>query len=158
MLSDKAREEIVKSLNKYPNMKSAVMDALRVAQAEKGHVTKEDMEEIARILEIEPVEVNASAGFYSMYRVEKPTGKYHIQVCRNLSCSLLGAEHIIEHIGRKLGIETGSTTSDKLFTLSTVECLGSCGTAPMMQINDDYYENLTPERVDEIIDEFKKQP
>jgi len=157
MLSEEAKKKIARSIEKYPTKKSAVMDALRIVQAEKRELVEEDMVEIAAMLDIEPVVVNASAAFYSMYRVQKPTGKYHIQVCRNLSCSLLGAEHIIDHIAGRLGIKTGETTGDKVFTLSTVECLGSCGTAPMMQINDDYYEDLTTERVDRILEDLRKE-
>jgi len=109
------------------------------------------MEEIAAILEMQPVEVNAAAAFYTMYNIDKPVGRNHIQVCRNISCSLMGAEHIITHLERALGIKTGETTPDHRFTLSTVECLGSCGTAPMMQVNDEYYENLTEAKVDELL-------
>lgn len=152
MLSEKVKQEIEAALKKYPNKRSAVMDALRIAQhANAGHVTKEDMEEIAKLLEMKTIEVNSAATFYTMYNVAKPVGKYHIQVCRNISCSLMGAEHIIKHMERTLSIKTGETTSDGKFTLSTVECLGSCGTAPMMQINDDYYEKLTEERLNEIL-------
>lgn len=151
MLSERAKKEIEASLGKYPNKRSAVMDALRSAQKDKGHITKDDMEGIASVLEMQAVEVNAMAAFYTMYMVDRPVGKYHIQVCRNISCSLLGAEHLIKHMEKVLGIKTGETTSDKKFSLSTVECLGSCGTAPMMQINDDYYENLTEATVDQIL-------
>ncbi len=151
MLTEKAKKKIEESLAKYPNKKSAVMDALRAAQDDIGHLTREDMAEIGKILDINPIVCNASAAFYSMYNVEKPVGRYHVQVCRNLSCSLMGAEHIIEHIEKTLGIKTGGTTRDNIFTLSTAECLGSCGTAPMMQINDDYHEDLTIEKVDEIL-------
>ncbi|MBI5492037.1 MAG: NADH-quinone oxidoreductase subunit NuoE [Deltaproteobacteria bacterium] len=151
MLSERAKKEIEAALRKYPNRKSAVMDALRAAQKDKGHIAKDDMDEIASILEMRSVEVNAAAAFYTMYNVDRPVGKYHIQVCRNISCSLLGAEHLIKHMERALSIKTGETTPDKRFTLSTVECLGSCGTAPMMQINDDYHENLTEAKIDELL-------
>lgn len=157
MLSDKAKQEIRHALKRYPDTRSAVMDALRSAQREVGHLTRQDMEEIAGILGIKPVEVNSAATFYSMYNVERPVGKFHIQVCWNISCSLMGAEHIVSHIERRLGINNGETTPDNLFTLSTVECLGSCGTAPMMQINDDYYENLDEKKVDEIINTLRSQ-
>ena len=86
---------------------------------------------------------------------KKPVGKYHIQVCTNVSCSLLGAEHIVEFLSKKLGIKKGETMPDKKFTLSEVECLGSCGTAPMMQINHDYYENLNEEKIEEILKGLK---
>ncbi len=156
MFSDKAKEEIEQALKKYPNRRSAVMDVLRIAQRERGgHIVKEDIEEISGILGMQAVEVNASAAFYTMYNVEKPVGKYHIQVCRNISCSLLGAENLIKHMERELNIKLGETTPDKKFTLSTVECLGSCGTAPMMQINDDYYESLTAEKIDKILKDLK---
>ncbi len=151
MLSERAKKDIEAALGKYPNRKSAVMDALRAAQKDKGYIAKDDMEEIASILEMQAVEVNAAAAFYTMYNVDRPVGKYHIQVCRNISCSLLGAEHLIKHMETALAIKTGETTPDKRFTLSTVECLGSCGTAPMMQINDDYHENLTEAKIDEIL-------
>ena len=152
MLSDKAKKEIEAALKKYPNKRSAVMDALRVAQHDRGgHLERADMDDIAVMLDMNPVEVNAAAAFYTMYNIRKPVGKYHVQVCRNISCSLLGAEHIIKYMERYLNIKTGETTPDNRFTLSTVECLGSCGTAPMMQINDDYFENLTEQKVDEII-------
>ncbi|MEK7773037.1 MAG: NAD(P)H-dependent oxidoreductase subunit E, partial [Deltaproteobacteria bacterium] len=100
---------------------------------------------------MQPAEVHAAATFYTMYNVNRPVGRYHIQVCRNISCSLMGAEHIVKHLERALNIKTGETTPDKKYTLSTVECLGSCATAPMMQINDDYYENLDERKVDEIL-------
>lgn len=152
MLSEQAKQEIQASLKKYPDKRSAVMDAVRIAQKENGgHVIKRDMEEIAAILEMQPVEVNAAAAFYTMYRIDRPVGRHHIQVCRNISCSLLGAEHIVKHLETTLGIKTGETTSDHRFTLSTVECLGSCGTAPMMQVNDEYYENLTEAKIDELL-------
>jgi len=132
------------------------MDALRIVQKERGgHIVKEDMCELAGILEMQPAEVNAAATFYTMYNVNKPVGKHHIQVCRNISCSLMGAEHIIKHLERALDIKTGETTPDRKYTLSTVECLGSCATAPMMQINDDYYENLNEQKVDEILKNLK---
>ncbi|MBI5826242.1 MAG: NADH-quinone oxidoreductase subunit NuoE [Deltaproteobacteria bacterium] len=156
MLTENEKKELQAALKKYPNRRSAVMDALRIVQNGRGgHIVKEDMLEIASILEMQPAEVNAAATFYTMYNVNKPVGKHHIQVCRNISCSLMGAEHIIKHLERTLDIKTGQTTPDKKFTLSTVECLGSCATAPMMQINDDYYENLTDQKVDEILKNLK---
>lgn len=156
MFSENARKELEAVLKKYPNKRSAVMDALRVAQKENsGHITKDDMQEISRILEMPANEVHAAATFYTMYRVNKPVGKYHIQVCANISCSLMGADHIIKHMERVLRIKTGETTPDSLYTLSTVECLGSCGTAPMMQVNDDYYENLDEKKIDELLGRLK---
>lgn len=152
MFAGKSREEIEESLKKYPNKKSAVMDMLRIAQKERGHITKQDMEEISELLEINPIVVNSAATFYTMYEVDRPIGKHHIWVCRNISCSLLGADHIMSYLEDKLGIKMGETTSDGNITLDVAECLGSCGTAPMMQIDDDYHENLTEEKIDKILE------
>jgi len=147
MITEEIREEILRKTAKYHSKKSAVMDALMLVQKNcDNNLTRGDMEEIASILGIRPNEVNAVASFYTMYNYKKPVGRYHIQVCRNISCALLEAERIIAHIEKVLGIKTGETTHDNRFTLSTAECPGSCGTAPMMQINDDYYESLTEER------------
>ena len=154
MLSTKAIENIQKAIAKYPRKRFASMDALRIAQEECGHLTEEILSEIASILDMSRVQLNEVAAFYTMYN-KKPVGKYHIQVCTNVSCSLLGAEHIVEFLSKKLGIKKGKTTSDKKFTLSEVECLGSCGTAPMMQINDDYYENLSEAKIEEILKGLK---
>lgn len=151
VLSEKTVKKIAEVQKKYPTKRSAVLPSLYLAQEEQGYITKEAMAEIARILSVPPVQVYESATFYTMYN-KKPVGRNHIQVCTNLSCSLLGAEHIVEYISRKIGVKVGGTTHDKRFTLSTVECLGSCGTAPMMQINDEYYENLTDEKIDKILD------
>ncbi len=152
MLADKTVEKIGAMMKVQPDRHSAVMGALWAVQQDgKGYLTRDDLEEISKILKIAPVEVQAAATFYTMYNVVDPVGKYHIQVCRNISCWLLGAEKIIAHIEKILDIKTGGTTADKRFSLKTVECLGSCGTAPMMQINDDYYENLTFESVDQIL-------
>ena len=154
MLSTKTIENIKKTIAKYPGKKFASMDALMIAQQECGYLTEEALRQIADMLDMTPVQLNEVAAFYTMYN-KKPVGKYHIQVCTNVSCSLLGAEHIVEFLSKKIGIKKGETTSDKKFTLSEVECLGSCGTAPMMQINDDYYENLNEEKIEEILKGLK---
>ncbi|MFQ5735597.1 MAG: NADH-quinone oxidoreductase subunit NuoE [Thermodesulfobacteriota bacterium] len=152
MFSGKSKQEIEQVLKKYSTKKSAVMDLLRIAQKERGHITKEDMEEISRVLGVNPIVVNSAATFYTMYEVDRPIGKHHIWVCRNISCSLLGADHIMKYLEKKLGIKMGETTADNRFTLDTAECLGSCGTAPMMQVDDDYHENLTEETIDRILE------
>ena len=152
MLTEETREKIRTIQKRYPEKRSAVMDALMAVQRDSGgNLTKVDMVEIAAILDIKPVAVNEVAAFYTMYNFREPVGKYHIQVCRNISCAMMEAEEIIEHIKKVLGINIGETTKDNRFTLNTVECLGSCGTAPMMQINDDYHEDLTIALVDEIL-------
>lgn len=151
MLSEEALKKIAEVQKKYPTKRSAVLPSLYIAQEDQGYVTKESMAEIARILDLPPVQVYESATFYTMYN-KAPVGRHHIQVCTNLSCSLLGAEHIVDYISRKLEVGVGETTDDQKFTLSKVECLGSCGTAPMMQINDEYFENLTEEKIDKILE------
>ena len=156
MFKQETREKIRELEEQYPDKRSAVMGALWAVQRERGGtLTRQDLEEIAGLLDMSPVEVQAAATFYTMYNVVEPVGKYHIQVCHNISCALLGADHVIAHIENVLGIQPGQTTADKKFSLTTVECLGSCGTAPMMQINDDYYENLATEKIDEILRGFK---
>jgi NADH-quinone oxidoreductase subunit E len=111
------------------------------------------MDYVASILNIQPIEVYEVASFYSMYNL-KPVGKCLIEVCRTSSCWLMGAEDVVEHISNRLGIKEGETTPDGMFTLKTVECLGSCGTAPMMMVGAQFYENLTFEKVDAIIDQL----
>ena len=151
MLSEEAKSKIIQLKQHYPQAKSALLPALHLAQQEHdGWLSDEVMAEVAETMELPPAEVRSVASFYTMFN-RQPVGKHLIQICTNLSCSLLGAEHIVEHIKRQLGIVVGETTPDGLFTLLEVECLGSCGTAPMMQIDDVYYENLTVERVDEIL-------
>lgn len=154
MLSEGAVREINDLTGKYANKRSAVMPALFVVQREYGYVTEEGMREVANILGLRPVQVFEVATFYTMYN-KKPVGKYHIQVCTNISCSLLGADHIMDFLSQRLGVKVKETTPDKMFTLSAVECLGSCGTAPMMQINDRYYEDLTKEKIEEVLKGLK---
>ncbi len=156
MLSDKARAEIQQLKARYPHPNSALLPALALAQEETGWLSPEALEEVAEAMGLSPAQVGSVASFYTMFN-RRPVGRYLVQVCTNISCSLLGAEHIVEHLKRRLGIEVGQTTSDGLFTLVEVECLGSCGTAPMMQVNDVYYENLTEERVDQILEELRRQ-
>lgn len=150
MLSDKAKAEIQQLKARYPHPNSALLPALALAQKEHGWLSPEVLEEVAAIMELTPAQVGSVASFYTMFN-RRPVGKYLIQVCTNIACSLLGAGHIVEHLKRRLGINVGETTPDGLFTLLEVECLGSCGTAPVMQVNDTYHENLTAEKVDEIL-------
>jgi NADH-quinone oxidoreductase E subunit len=156
MLTEQMIKEIRALENLYPDKRSLVMGALWVVQrARAWKLTQADLEAVAQLLDLSPVEVEAVATFYTMYNVIEPMGRYHIQVCQNISCTLLGAENLIAHLEKTLGIKPGETTADKKFSITTVECLGSCGTAPMMQINDDYYESLTVEKVDEILLSYK---
>ncbi len=154
VLKDKYGKEIEDILARYPVKRSALIPLLYVAQRDQGYVTEEAMTEIAGILKLTPPQVYETITFYTMFNL-KPVGTFHIQVCKSLMCALVGSDTVIGWIKSKLGIGPGETTADGLFTLSAVECLAACGTAPMMQINDDYYERLTEEKVDRILADLK---
>lgn len=141
-------------MSRYPKKEAAMLPVLYLAQREFGHLSAEAIEYVAKIMEQSPARVQGVVSFYTMFNT-KPIGRHHIQVCRTLSCALSGAEKITAFLKEKLGIEPGQTTADGRITLSEVECLASCGTAPMMQINDDYYENLTEDKVTEILEKLK---
>ncbi|HSL91207.1 MAG TPA: NADH-quinone oxidoreductase subunit NuoE [Candidatus Limnocylindrales bacterium] len=149
--TDTALRELEAIRSRYPDREAAILPALHLAQREFGYLSDDAIVYVATLLEFTPARIEGVATFYTMYN-RKPVGKYHLQICRNISCSLLGAEHLIEHVSLKLGIHPGETTPDGKFTLSTVECLGSCGTAPVMQVNDDYHESLTEEKIDALLD------
>ncbi len=143
--------EIDGHLAKYPLKRSAILPLMFIVQRERGYLDKPGVAYLADRLGVRITDIWEVATFYSMINTE-PVGKYHLQVCRTLSCKILGADKITEHCTSRLGIKPGETSADGQFSLSAVECLGSCGTAPMMQIGFDYYENLTPEKVDELIE------
>ena len=149
-LNDSERLAIEKAAAAFPRRRSALIPALRIVQESRGCVDRDAMRDIAAAFELHPMEVEEVATFYTMINT-RPVGKYMIQVCRSISCFIMGANPLIRHLKEKLGIEVGETTRDGKFTLVQVECLGSCGTAPVMQVNEDYHENLTPEKVDEIL-------
>jgi NADH-quinone oxidoreductase subunit E len=151
MLSDAACQKIQSLMAKYPRNRSALIPALQIAQEEAGYLSSDVICEIARIFELAPNEVQEVLSFYSMLQ-KQPVGKYRLQVCTNISCLLCNAEEIVAHLERRLGIKGGETTSDMKYTLIEVECLGSCGTSPVIRINEDYYENITPEKLDAILD------
>ena len=153
VFSDAARAEFDRLLTRYPEREAVILPALHLAQKEFGFVSDEAIVYVAELLGVSPAKINGVATFYTMYN-RKPVGKYHVQICRNIACSLLGAEHLIEHVAEKLGVKPGGTTPDGKFTLSQVECLGSCGTAPVMQVNDDYHENLTAASIDAILEKL----
>jgi NADH-quinone oxidoreductase E subunit len=153
VLSEEVKAEIIKARSKYPDPKSVVMPALSFAQNEKGWLSQETLADVADFLDLPPAEVEGVASFYTMYRL-KPMGKYLIQICTNISCSLLGGQGLTDHLETRLGVEEGETTRDGKFTWIQVQCLGSCGTAPVMQINDTYCENLTAEKIDKILKEL----
>ncbi len=154
LLSAQARARIAERQAAFPDPRSAILFALHVAQQEcSGWLPSEALEEVAAVMGLQPVQVASVASFYSMLN-RKPVGRHLLQVCTNISCSLMGARQILDYLRQKLGIDVGETTPDGLFTLLEVECLGSCGTAPMMQVDDAYHENLTEERIDRLLEQL----
>jgi NADH-quinone oxidoreductase subunit E len=142
------------ALLEYPQPQSALLAVLHLLQAERGYIADEDIEYAARRVDVPVAHVAGVVSFYTMFR-RKPPGRHHLQVCRTLSCQLRGCREIVAHLRKRLGITEGGVTSDGRFSLVTVECLGSCDTAPMMQVNDDYHEGLTIERLDALLDSMK---
>ncbi|HWH76246.1 MAG TPA: NADH-quinone oxidoreductase subunit NuoE [Candidatus Binatus sp.] len=143
-------KEFEATIARYPKKEAAMLPVLYLAQKEFGHIGAEAIEYVAKLMDQPPARVHGVVSFYTMYNMT-PIGRHHIQVCRTLPCALRGAEQVTELLKMKLGIEPGQTTADGRFTLSEVECLASCGSAPMMQVNDHYYENLTEEKINEIL-------
>jgi NADH-quinone oxidoreductase E subunit len=154
VLSESACKQIQDLISKYPRKRSALIPSLHLVQKELGYISRDTMREVAEIFELSPNEVHEVTSFYTMFH-RKPVGKYVIQVCTNISCQLCNAEDIMAHLTEKLGIKPGETSSDNKYTLLEVECLGSCGTSPVVQINEDYYEELTPEKLDKILDSLE---
>lgn len=155
--SDKAKEKFDHLLTRYPNKRATLLPALHLAQAEfGGWISPEAIKYIAELLDLTELDVYDTMSFYTMY-YSKPMGKFVIEVCHTLSCELMGASTVVEHLEKKLGIKMGETSADGLFSLLKGECLGSCGTAPMMRVNSDYYENLNIEKLDKIIDLLREK-
>ena len=155
VLKEKYQKEIDDILSRYPVRRSALLPLLYLAQAEEGYVSEAAMKEIAGILRLTPPQVYETVTFYTMLNLKR-VGTFHIQVCKSLMCALVGSDTVLGWMKTKLGIGPGETSADKMFTVSAVECLGACGTGPMMQINDDYYERLTEEKVDTILADLKR--
>ena len=152
--SPETYKKFEETIARYPRKEAALLPVLGLAQKEFGHLGQEAIEYVAQLMGQSPARVCGVVSFYTMLNT-KPIGWHHIQICRTLPCALRGAEKLTSFISKTLGIEVGQTTADGRFTLSEVECLASCGTAPMMQINDGYYENLTDEKVTEILASLK---
>jgi NADH-quinone oxidoreductase subunit E len=156
MFSEDAKKTLDKIITKYPTKKSALLPALWLAQEEYGGwLPPEAMEEVAGYLDLTPADVQGVATFYTMYNKE-PVGKYHVEVCHNIVCMALGSDELIDHIGHKLGIGVGETTSDKKFTLNPAECLGACANGPCFMIGEKYYEDITFDKADQILDELAR--
>jgi NADH-quinone oxidoreductase subunit E len=153
-LTDQTKKKIEEIASRYASKEAALLPVLHLVQREMGFVSPQEEKQVADLLNVKPIQVKEVMTFYTMFN-QAAVGKYHIQVCSNLSCSLLGADSLIEHMKNKLGIEVGETTSDKKFTLTTVECLGACEQAPCMMVNFDYFGNLDKEKIDSILDSLE---
>ncbi len=160
LLSDHTRSEIDRWVAKFPEgrQRSALLSALQIAQHEnKGYLTRDIMDAVAEYLNLQPIEVYEVATFYSMFET-KPVGRHSISVCTNISCMLRGADDIVSHLEQRLGIKLGESSDDGKFYLKMEEeCLAACCGAPMMMVNHQYYENLTAQKVDKIIEKLDKQ-
>jgi NADH-quinone oxidoreductase subunit E len=154
MLSAENLKKIEELRKCYPTTKALTLPVLWMVQEQFGWISPDAMKYVAELLALPVHHVYGVVTFYTMFNT-KPVGKYHIQVCTNVSCQLRGAEKIAGHICKRLGVKPGETTSDNKFTVTEVECLGSCGTAPMMQVNNEYYENLSDGTIDTLLSEFR---
>jgi NADH-quinone oxidoreductase subunit E len=157
VFSDETMAKFRQLIERYPDgrQKSALLPILHIAQEESGgHLRVDVMDFVAELLKIQPIEVYEVATFYTQFRLEK-TGKYLLEVCRTAPCAICGGEDIFNYLSSKLGLADGETSPDGLFTLQAVECLGACGYAPVMQVNTEFRESLTIEKIDQLIDELK---
>jgi NADH-quinone oxidoreductase subunit E len=143
-------------LTHYPTKRSVLVPTLLYAQDEIGHLTDEVIAELAQRLDLTELEVRNVISYYSLLTT-KPRGKYNVQVCTNIACMLRGGEELLDHCKKKLGIGHKGTTQDGLFTLEEVECIGACSWAPAVQVNYDFHENLTPDKMDNVLDDYKKK-
>lgn len=153
------KKKVSEILKRYPEGKvgrqAALLPVLRLAQEQFGYLSEEAMLAVAHTLDLSPAFLYGVATFYTLFN-KKPVGKYHLQVCANLSCCMEGAEKVVEQLKERLGIAPGETTADGRFTLSEVECLAACGTGPVIQVNEDYHEKIkTPEDIDRLLEKLK---
>ncbi len=156
MISEQAKQRMRALAARYPVARSAVMPALYIAQAEEGYITRAALEAVAEALNMTTDDVESVATFYTMY-YQRPPGRKVIKVCNSILCYLRNCDALVAQLEQRLGIRRGETSADGRYTLLTVECLASCGTAPVLQINDEFVENLTPEQLDRLIDEWEAE-
>ena len=155
MISEQAKQRMRDLAARYPVARSAVMPALYIAQQEEDYITREALEAVAEAIGLTVDDVESIATFYTMY-YQQPPGKRVIKVCTSISCYLRNCDALVEHLEQHLGIKRGETTADGNYTLMTAECLASCGTAPVLQVNDEFVENVTLEKVDALLDEWNR--
>ena len=156
MISEQAKQRMRELASRYPVARSAVMPALYIAQQEEGYITQAALQAVAEALNMTVDDVESVATFYTMY-YQKPPGRKIIKVCTSISCYLRNCDALVEHLEQRLGIKRGETTADGNYTLMTTECLASCGTAPVLQVNGEFVENVTFEMADALIDEFDRE-
>jgi NADH-quinone oxidoreductase subunit E len=154
--SEEFEARFTEMLTHYPTKRSALVPSLLYAQDETGALTDEVIGELARRLDLTELEVNNVISYYSMLTT-KPRGKYNVQVCTNIACMLVGGEELLDHCKKRLGVGNKGTTSDGLFSLEEVECIGACSWAPAVQVNYDFHENLTNAKMDQVLDEYRKK-
>lgn len=156
MISELAKQRMRDVAARYPVARSAVMPALYIAQQEEGYITQNGLASVAEVLNMTPDDVESVATFYTMY-YQNPPGQKEIKVCGSISCYLRGCDALLEQLEQRLDMKRGETRADGRYTLQMVECLASCGTAPVLQINGEFVENLTAEKVDALIDRWEKE-
>lgn len=156
MISEQAKQRMRDLVARYPVARSAVMPALYIAQDEEGYITREALEAVAEAIGLTVDDVESVATFYTMY-YQRPPGKKIVKVCTSISCYLRGCDALVEHLEERLGIQRGETTPDGNYTLLTAECLASCGTAPVLQVNDEFVENVTLEMADALVDKWERE-
>src|SRR5437763_3564265 len=156
MISEQAKQRMRDLALRYPAARSAVMPALYIAQQEEGYITQEALQAVAEAIGLTVDDVESIATFYTMY-YQKPPGRKIIKVCTSISCYLRNCDALVEHLEQRLGIKRGETTADGNYTLMTTECLASCGTAPVLQVNGEFVENVTFEMADALIDEWNRE-
>ncbi len=155
-MNETLKKKAAKLLPRYPSKRACLLPLLEETQKARGWISAESIKDIAELLDVPEIEVKSTASFYTMLS-RSPGGKYHLQICRNISCKMAQSEKIIEAVKNKLQIKENETTEDGLFSLTLVECLGACGNAPVVRINETYYENVSPEKVLKIIDDLKNK-
>ncbi|GCE26557.1 hypothetical protein KDA_20410 [Dictyobacter alpinus] len=156
MISEQAKQRMRELASRYPMARSAVMPSLHIAQQEEGYITPEGLRAVAEAINLTVDDVESVATFYTMY-YQRPQGKKIINVCTSISCYLRNCDPLVSHLEDRLGIKRGETTADGNYTLNTVECIASCSSAPALQVNGEFYENLTQESVDALIDQLDRE-
>jgi NADH-quinone oxidoreductase E subunit len=156
MISEEAKQRMRNLAARYPVARSAVMPSLHIAQQEEGYITQEGLQAVAEAIGLTVDDVESVATFYTMYH-QQPPGKKVIKVCTSIGCYLRNCDALLEHLEERLGIQRGETSEDGSYTLQTIECLASCGTAPVLQVNDEFVENVSIEKADALIDELNKE-